>query len=302
MEEESRSYSFLERLMFYTLPVLFTLLLTGVLLTVFGYDVVNEALRIGNRIPGVATALPDPKPTEEELRAAIEEAARTSAAEAETTTEEQAAQTAAELSAKDAEIAELTQSLEAKDAQIAKLEEELATATRTAEAQAATAEQYAASIRQLARVYADMKPSRAAPILEALTLSERVLVMKEMTEDQQVGILERMTPEIAAETSILMKDIVPSENLQIAALQERLALDGAAGQAGAPLSRAELSETIAQMAPDAAAEVLLAMAKADEARVVGILQTMEQAARATILNSLAELDTERTARIASKLG
>jgi flagellar motility protein MotE (MotC chaperone) len=299
--EEERSYSVMERLLFYTLPVLFTLLLTGVLLTVFGYDVVNETLRVGNKIPGVASVLPDPKPSEEELREAIRQAKQNKASgEVEPT--EEAAATKATLSEKEAEIAALQTSVDAKEAEIEVLRAELEAAKTTSAQEAATEEQYTANIGQLAQVYAQMKASKAAPVLEALTLSERVLVLKEMKEDEQVDILEKMEPTVAAETSILLKDVVAAKDLQIAALQERLALSGSDPPTTTQLTRDEVSRTFAQMTPERAAEVLLLMAEANEASVVNILRTMEEASRATILDSLAKLDKQRTAKLTSKLG
>nr|WP_309121397.1 hypothetical protein [Paenibacillus sp.] len=295
--EEERSYSFIERLLFYTLPVLFTLLLTGVLLTVFGYDVVNELLRVGHKVPGVSAVLPDPKPTEEELRAAVFEAG-----EQETegeTNEEEAAKIEAALSAKEAEMAALRSETESKEQQIANLQAELEAKQEEEARQAASEAEYAENIKKLANVYAEMKASKAAPVLENLTLSERVLVLKEMKEEKQVDILEKMDPTIAAETSILMKDVVAVRDLQIAALQERLALGETQTASSAALTIDELSRTFAQMTPDRAAEVLLEM---EQSQVVNILRGMEEASRATILNSLAELDKERTAQITARLG
>ncbi|HZG77470.1 MAG TPA: hypothetical protein VEZ72_16580 [Paenibacillus sp.] len=295
--EEERSYGFMERLLFYTLPVLFTLLLTGVLLTVFGYDVVNELLRIGNKVPGVSAMLPEPKPTEEELRAAMLEAEEQGAEEP--TEEEEAREIEAALSEKEAEVAALRSESETKDQRIAELQAELEAAKEEEARQSASESEYAANIKKLADVYAEMKPSKAAPVLENLTLSERVLVLKEMKEEQQVDILEKMDPTIAAETSILMKDVVAVRDLQIAALQERLALSGAETASSAALTNDELSRTFAQMTPDRAAEVLLEM---EQSLVVNILRGMEEASRATILNSLAELDKDRTAQITARLG
>jgi len=301
--EEERSYSVVERLLFYTLPVLFTLLLTGVLLTVFGYDVVNEMLRAGNKVPGIAAVLPDPKPTEAELREAMRAADQTAAqGEGAAAESGEAAAVRADLAAKEAELAQLRAESAEKEQRIAQLQAELEAkqaAEEQAAAEAASEEEYAANVKKLAAVYGSMKASKAAPLLENLTLSERVLVMREMDEEQQVDIFERMDPAVAAETSILLKDAVPSKDLQIAALQERLALGSAAADASAELTTEELSRTIAQMTPDRAAEVLLEM---EQSQVVLILRGMEESSRATILDSLAKLDKGRTARIAARLG
>lgn len=301
MEETERSYNFFERLLFYMLPVLFTLLLTGVLLTVFGYNVADGILRAANKIPGISAMLPDPKPTAEEMREAVREAAQQPQEPSAEETGEEAGAANAELAAVQAEAAALQAESDQKDQRIAELESALQ-AEREAEAAAlATEEEYAANIKKLADVYGGMKASKAAPVLENLTLSERVLVLREMSADQQISILERMQPALAAETSILMKDAVPSRDLQIAALQERLALNGDAAE-DAALTGDEVSRTFAQMAPDRAAEVLLEMGASNQDLVVRILRNMEEAPRATILNSLARLDKEKTAAITARLG
>lgn len=293
--EEERSYGFFERLLFYALPVLFTLLLTGVLLTVFGYNVVDGLLRLGNKVPGISAVLPDPKPTQEEIQEALEDAAK--AEEEGTPDEESIARIEAVLSAKEAEVAALRTQSESKDQEIARLKTELEAKQDAAAQAAATEEEYAENIRRLASVYAGMKASKAAPVLQSLTQSERVLVLREMTQEQQIDILERMDPAVAAETSIMMKDIVAVKDLQIAALQERLALNAPSAQSGA-LTSDELSRTFAQMTPDRAAEVMLEM---DQTKVVAILRGMEESSRATILNSLAKLDKKRTAAISANL-
>lgn len=301
MEETERSSGIVERLLFYALPILFTLLLTGVLLTVFGYDIKNVALKIGNSIPGLAAVLPDPEPTEEEQRQAAETSRENEQkAEAE---DVEAAKTAAaaELEQKKAEVAALQADLQAKEQRIDELVAQLETVKEEQSLEAATEEEYAANIRALAKVYANMKSSKAAAIMENLTLSERVLLLREMKSDQQVDILEDMDPAVAAETSILMKDAVAVKDLQIAALQERLSLNEAKPVAASQLTREEVSRTFARMAPDRAAEVLLEMAIADEASVIDILRAMEEKARATILDTLTKLDKERTARITAKL-
>jgi len=293
--EEERSYNLFERLLFYSLPVLFTLLLTGVLLTVFGYNVVDELLRAGNKVPIISSVLPDPKPTDEEL-SDIEQPNQAAGAPSD---DERLAEVEALLSSKEAEVSSLRSDTASKETKIAVLEAELAALQQEAAAEAATAEAYSENIKKLAKVYAEMKPSKAAPVLENLTLNERVLVMVEMKEDQQVDIFEKMDPAIAAETSILMKDVVAVKDVQLAALQERLALMESSKSEVTALTQDEVSRTFAQMDPDLAAQVLLAM---DSRTVIQIVRGMEEGARARLLNALAKQDKERTAQISESLG
>lgn len=300
--EAEKSYGWFERFLFYTLPVLFTLLLTGVLLTVFGYDVMNEVLRVGNKIPVVSGVLPDPKLTEAELKDAIEQA-KAEEPEEKTYSEAEYLALQAMLEEKQTLLSQLNDEAMAKDDQIAKLSEEVKQLQERLESITQSDEEYAASIKNLADIYANMSPSKAAPVLESLTMSERVLVLGQMKQDEQVGILEKMDPKVAAETSIRLKDAVPAKDLQIAALQDRLEASAEAKPAaGGALTKAEVSETFAQMSPDNAAAVLLEMSSSNLTQVVNILRLMEPAARASVLNALTDLSEEQTAKITAKLG
>lgn len=304
-EENERSYNVMERLLFYTLPVLFTLLLTGVLLTVFGYDVTNELLRGANKIPFVSEIVPDPRPTDEELQDAIRQAGGAETASDPESRSEDVARFEALIAERDAQIAQLSDDNAAKDEQLAELQAENEELRERYDAVTVSDEQYTAQIAALAQVYAEMSASKAAPVLESLTLAERVLVLSQMDLDAQVSILGRMNPQIAAETSILMKDTVPARDEQIAALQSRLAIRGSAGGGSIPaaqLTKEEVSQTFASMAPNRAASVLLEMAKTDRGQVVSILQAMDEAPRASLLNALADLSEEETAKITARLG
>lgn len=300
--ETEKSYGWFERFLFYTLPVLFTLLLTGVLLTVFGYDVMNEMLRFGNKIPVVSNVLPEAKPSDTELREAIKQAAEVNEGE-KTYSEAEVLALQATLEEKQTLLEQLNAEAKGKDEQIAKLTEEVKQLRAQLDDVTQNDEEYGASIQSLADVYANMTPSKAAPVMESLTLNERVLVLSRMKQDEQIAILEKMDPKIAAETSIRLKDIMPAKDLQIAALQDRLQQStGAKSAAGGMLTKTEVSDTFAKMAPDSAAAVLLEMSNSNMTQVVNILRLMEPAARASVLNSLTGLSEKQTAKITAKLG
>ena len=81
---------------------------------------------------------------------------------------------------------------------LAELEEKLKDKTQTEE-------EYNNQITQLANMYAKMNPSKAAPIIEALTPKEMVLVFSMMKADSRGAILEKMDAAKAAEASIGVK-------------------------------------------------------------------------------------------------
>src|SRR5690606_36912857 len=114
---------------------------------------------------------------------------------------------------------------ESKDQSIKTLEEQLKALQEQETIKTQSEEQYKQQIQQLANMYAKMSPSKAAPILENMTLKETVLVLSVMNADDRGKVLEKMDPKLAADASIQLKDMVPAKDLQIAALQERLAIN-----------------------------------------------------------------------------
>ncbi len=296
-DANERPYNILERLIFYTVPLVFALALTGALLTFFGFDVMRPVLQEANRIPFLRDYVPDPAPL------AIDTATEEEQPTVEPTKKLTQALAASErlVKAKDEAIIKLTKQNDDREKVNEKLQADLKTAQAKKEEQRLTAEQYNKRVKDLASLYAAMSPSKAAPILEKLTLSERVLLLHAMKPSEQVDILEKMTPETAAASSILLKDVVKVEALQVAALQERLgATDKQATDTAVPAPN-DPDDVYAQMQPKQAAEVLLALAANDITEVSTILKRMQPQSRAAILNQLADKDTMTTAKIAAQL-
>lgn len=60
--EDEGSAGKLERFLFLMIPIIFTLVLLGVLLTLFNMDIRNNVLAIANKIPVIEKWVPDPPP------------------------------------------------------------------------------------------------------------------------------------------------------------------------------------------------------------------------------------------------
>lgn len=296
---EKNTYGSFERFMYlFLFPVIFTAILTVILLSIFDYNVMNTVLNMANKIPVVEKLVPDPDLSE---------------ASPEPSPSDDGNGTAADEDSEDAmssDVQELQGSLQAalesidqKDELIAQLQLQLEEISSEAEYEQITEEKYAANIQRLASTYADMMPSRAAAILQNLTMSELVLVLSEMRASDQINILEKMNPRVAAEASIQLKDIESVENLQIAALQERLQVyrDQEQSEPDA-LTDLDLAQTFAGMDADSAAEILLQMRSTNGTKVVAILRAMEVASRADILAAIAEQDDLAAAQISTQLG
>lgn len=296
--EQTSSYGAMERfLIWFLIPFVFTAVLLGVLMTIFGYDVMNNALRAANQIPIVNSILPDTKPSAEDgtQKPQQEDAAVPDEGETAVDQAEQLEQKEQELQRAEAALQERDQTIKDLQLKNSSLEEQL-------KSQTLSEEEYAGQIQQLAGMYAKMSPTKAAPIMENLTKNELVLVLGMMKTDDRVKILERMDPVKAAEASIMIKDQTTVRDTQIAALQERLNQSAATQtEANDNLSKDDLGATFANMTPKSAATVLLEMQKSNPDKVLSILKSMDSIGRSKVLSALSEQSKETAALLSARL-
>jgi flagellar motility protein MotE (MotC chaperone) len=293
---EKQTYGAFERLLYiFLIPLIFVTILLGVLLSLFDYDVMNSFLKVANKIPVIEKVIPDPKvdtavtPGQPNLPIADPEASEPEAA-------------ADKLNKLEAEIQLSGQTIGEKDKTINELKSQVAALEEQLKAKAKSDEEYKAQIQQLAGVYAKMSPSKSAPILENLTLKEQVLILAEMKPDDRVKVLEKMNPAIAAEASIGLKDLIPSKDLQIAALQERLKLNQKeTAPVNDQVSLENLGQTFADMVPKSAADILIEMNTASRSKVISILKAMDSAPRARVLAAIAAVDKGIAASMSADL-
>lgn len=151
-------------------------------------------------------------------------------------------------------------------------------------------------------MYAKMTPSKAAPIMEAMTPKEMVLIFSMMKSDSRGAILEKMSAAKAAEASMGLKDVVPVRDKEIAALQERLATNGASTEKETTsVSNSDLGQTFANMTPKSASNVILEMNKSNPDKVLAILSGMDNASRSKVMSALSDANKEIAASITAKL-
>ncbi|SDC86237.1 Flagellar motility protein MotE, a chaperone for MotC folding [Paenibacillus sp. UNCCL117] len=299
--EQSASYGAMERfLIWFLIPFVFTAVLLGVLLTIFDYDIMNSALKTANKIPIVGRMIPVPQ---SETPAASSGDNQVKQEEAAPTPEEKAQEIAREAASKDAELQKAEAAIQQRDQTIKDLQLKNSELEEQMKSKAQSDEEYTAQIQQLAAMYAKMTPSKSAPILENLTLSEQVLVLSMMKTDERVKVLEKMDPKKAAEASILLKDQKQARDMQIAALQERLkqATVPAAAAATDQLSKDDLGSTFANMTPKSAATVLLELQNTNPEKVISILKSVDNAGRSKILSAISDASKETAALISARL-
>lgn len=303
MEAEKPTFNAFERFLYwFFIPIVFTMVLIGALLSLFDYNIMNQVLKVGDKVPGLSAILPDPKVDAKDADAKTSSAVNSPDKQA-ATDEAAVNDLKKQLEDKSAALQTAETSAQEKDQTIKDLQAKIATMETESKQQAKSDEEYQSLISQTADMYAKMSPSKSAPIMENLTLKEQVLILSAMKTDDRVRILEKMDSKKAAEASIYLKDATPAKDMQIAALQERLKINEkeAASGSSAALTKEDLGKTFAGMTPKSAAALLIEMDKTTPAKVTEILNSMDVSSRSKIMSSIADTSKEAAASITARL-
>lgn len=290
---EKDEYSGFERFLFLVTPILFTAVLLGVLLLIFDADWRNTALGIGRKVPLVGSLLPEPAKSEETV--SPEDMAAEKA-------RERIRELEAQLAERESALRAATDKAVQQEKKIGELTAKVEELTRNLEERKITATEYESRIRSLADMYGKMTPSKAAPILESMTTEEAALVLGAMPENVRSRILERMTPQRAADVTMMLKDADSVEDREIAALQARVReLEQRMGAVSASLDDAALGNTFAAMEADQAAALLLELSGKNRTKALRVLAAMDDAARSRVLGAMAREDSKTAAELVDKL-
>ncbi|MGO4531387.1 MotE family protein [Paenibacillus sp. 2TAF8] len=299
---EKESGSGWEKFLMISIPIVFTVVLLGVLLTLFNVDVRNNALELAKKIPVVKNWVPDPvlDPEKEQL-----EKSEKQVESAEATIEKLKSQ----VTAKEAELKAAKDAASAETQKTAELQKKLDDANKAAEtvatAQPESESDYQKQIKSLAKMYADMSPSKAAPILQNMTNEEMVLMLNAMQSTARTKVLEKMDPKTAADVSMLMKDAKPSGDLALDALQSRLKKETAAASTTTSnsknLDKNQLSQTFASMSASSGAKLLLETYKISPDKTLTILNSVNDATRSQLLENMSKEDSVATAKVLNRL-
>ncbi|MBN3526193.1 primosomal protein [Paenibacillus apiarius] len=297
-EEKESNYSGFERFLFFATPIVFTIVLIAVLLTLFNANWRSHVLSLAEQIPVVnqwfssdqdKSGNKDGKQEKKEKKDVEKEQA------------EQITELKALLASKDADLRNLADERKSLEGKVSDLSKQLQEVKQKRQEETASSAEYDRQIKDLANMYAKMMPSKAAPVLENLSKEELVLVLDAMKQEDRVKVLEKMNPKVAAEASIMLKDVKPADDLKIKALQARLNKNETTKQASTGLDRTQLSQTFANMTPKSGASILLETAKISPDKALAVLNAVDDAARSRLLNAMTDADKEATAKLVSKL-
>ena len=193
METKKQEYSKLQWFFFVIfIPVVFTLTLVLIILSVAGFDVLGKAKSTITSIPVVENLVnKEEEKTDESAIAVKEQETQEENKKLEKTIEEQATMISAlesDVGAKEKEVQKLTQeisSLEKQIEEIAKAEEE-------------------SQSRDIGKLYDNMSSKKAAEIIPNLTQDDALLILSSLDDKQVADILSKMSVEDAVKFTNLL--------------------------------------------------------------------------------------------------
>ncbi|WIV20780.1 kinesin [Paenibacillus polygoni] len=303
LERESRGAW--EKFMIIGIPVVFCLVLVTVLLVVLNVDFRKNAIDIASKIPVVKEWIPeealDPATQKErqaekqiESNKAVIDKLKTQLADAKT------------------ELEQVQEEKAKQDSKVQKLEDEIkelqVTTSSSGDGAASNETEiidpYLKQVKDLAKMYGQMKPSKAAPIVQSMTLEEQVQLLAEMKPDAQRSILEKMTAKAAAEVTEALKNTTTAESRAIAALQSKMNNKQASSTTTSNnrnLDKNELTQTFSSMSADSGANLILETYKLSPDQAITILKTVDDATRAKLLDQMSSADAAVAAKILNRL-
>lgn len=163
------------------LPLLFTGLISGIVLQFMGYDVTGKLMSVARHTPVISSIVPPDEQTKQELSEVRKLQSQLDEAQKALTQVQQSASTS-------------KQDLSAKEAELNKLKEQMKQSNQQSSDQQ-TADEY---WKKQAKVYSQMSPKNAAGLLSALPMNQAKAILDRLGVDDKASILEKMDPKTAA--------------------------------------------------------------------------------------------------------
>lgn len=269
------------------IPSIFTMIMVSIILSFFHINVLELAKGVALQIPYVQQFF---QPKEESgKKLTPEEMLQQKLADS----ERKLGDATAALNQEKAKVTQLEQ-------EIAVLKKQLDEAVKQAEDKKATEEERMKKAAEMARLLTGMNASKAAPILDQLSLQEAALILSQMRESDRATLLSKLDPKKSADLVALMNNTPYSSDLEKEALQKRIdqlvkELDDAnrrlnaltAGGGGESAAMRSLVDTLKQMPPNSAAQMIKTMwINSDKEAVLNALTILDPQVRAAIFTEL----------------
>ncbi|CAM2871075.1 hypothetical protein PASE110613_05225 [Paenibacillus sediminis] len=138
--------------------------------------------------------------------------------------------------------------------------------------------------KDIANAYASMSPSKAASILDNLSIDEVVYAMTEMSSDERSNIWSKMDPAKAADLSLLLKPRSTVTDNEVAQLQQKVNVIVKNKLKNQSID--ELLNTYSKMPPVQAAKLIDRLMNLNSTKTLSMLKKMDPNLRAQILTAM----------------
>ena len=192
MKSEKQEYGKFQWFFFVIfIPVVFTLTLVVIILSVAGFDIYGKAKSAITNIPVVENLVNKEESTEDTEQALIEQGEQEENKKLEKTIEEQATMISAlenDVDIKEKEVQKLTQEISSLEKQL----EELAKADEESQ------------MRDIGKLYDNMSSKKAAEIIPNLSQDDALLILSSLDDKQVADILSKMSVDDAVKFTNLL--------------------------------------------------------------------------------------------------
>ncbi|MCD4839669.1 hypothetical protein LRS37_12505 [Neobacillus sedimentimangrovi] len=282
MEEnqQGKFHSFL----FFGIPILLTVIVVVIAINFLDIPVWKSVKNLGNKVPVLNEWIPD----SEDAYAGQDEDSDDWQRKYE--------QSQKNLKEKDQKINELNEKLETNQSELGNLQQYNEDLQKQLEEK--QTKKMKEQMKQMANIYANMQPSKAAAILSTMSLEDASIIVSQLTQNQQSSILASMKDtNKAGQITMLLKEISNLEATDLEALKSQL--QGIVQNQANPM--ATLTETISGMPPGQAAIVIESMMSSNSQMVTDLMKNLSSQSRSQILTELAKMNAKLAAQITANL-
>ncbi|MFC0271296.1 MotE family protein [Metabacillus herbersteinensis] len=194
MEKTERDYGKFQWFFFVIfIPVLFTLILVSVILTMAGFDPLGKTKDFASTLPFIDKLVEEEKVNSDTNVQKVSEKLQQEQTGLKKTLANQNADISAlenDVSLKESEIGRLNQEVKSLEEQIKLLEES----------------NKESSSKDIAKIYGEMSSKKAAEIIPILDTDDAMMILTSIKDDQLTAVLEKMTAEDAAKYTKLLAE------------------------------------------------------------------------------------------------
>lgn len=271
---------------FWGIPLLFTAILAVIIINFLGIPVGQTFQDWGNKVPVLNQIIPDSTSVSTQVKKSDDLV----------DWKQKYLQRDSELKAKDQQISDLNKQLSSNQNgldDLTKSNEQLQKQLENKQNKAVQNQ-----LKQVAGIYANMPKSKAAAILESMSLEDSSLTMSVLDQKQQSNILGSMKDvKKAAQITMLIKEISMLQKTDQTELKNQI--HEIALQQENPAQT--LAETIAGMPPAQSAGIIQTMMGTNSQVAMDLMKNVSTNSRSQILTEIAKADAKLAAQITASL-